>query len=211
MRASSSEASGSSISSRRGLGEQRPADGDALLLAARQPARPALEQAADAEQVDHPLEVVAALARRREPAAVEQVLPHGQVREQPPLLEHVADPAPVRAARTCRARCRPAPRRRCVRGPASGRISPAMTLTIEVLPAPDRPNSAISPLPVSKRGIEQEARRAGAGCRRPSVIRCRAGGWRGAPSARRRAAPAWRSRSTPASGAGRRHRRPAPA
>ena len=94
---------------------------------------------------------------RREPAAVEQVLPHGQVREQAALLEHVADPAPVRAARRCRARCRPAPRRRPRRGPASGRIRPAMTLTSEVLPEPERPNSAVSPPPVSKRASSRKA------------------------------------------------------
>ena len=97
MRASSSEASGSSISSSRGLREQRPADRDALLLAARQLGRAgASSRCADAEQLDDLVELaVAARSSAREPAAVEQVLAHGQVREQPPFLEDVADAAPV--------------------------------------------------------------------------------------------------------------------
>ena len=39
------------------MGEQRAADGDPLLLAARQRVRPAVEQMADAEQVDDRVEV----------------------------------------------------------------------------------------------------------------------------------------------------------
>ena len=94
MRASSREASGSSISSRRGSREQRAADGDALLLAARQPARPAARAGRRCRAARPPCRGVVARERRgREPAAVEQVLPHGQVREQPPVLEHVADAA----------------------------------------------------------------------------------------------------------------------
>ena len=95
-------------------------------------------------------------AARREPAAVEQVLPHGQMREQPPLLEHVADAAPVARHEDAARRCRPARRRRSSMRPWSGRISPAMTLTSEVLPAPERPNSAMSPPPVSKRASSRK-------------------------------------------------------
>ena len=78
-----------------GVGEQRPADGDALLLPAREPPRPPLQQTGDAQQIDHALEIVAPLGGRREPAAVQQVLSHGQMREQAAFLEHVADAALV--------------------------------------------------------------------------------------------------------------------
>ena len=43
-----------------------------------------------AQQVRHLVDLPVALRFRREPAAVEQVLPHGQVREQAPVLEDVA-------------------------------------------------------------------------------------------------------------------------
>jgi hypothetical protein len=82
------------------MGQERPADRHPLLLPAGQPGRPALEEVADAEKRDHGVEV-APLARGPralaacEPAPEEQVLPHGEVREQTPLLEHVADPPPV--------------------------------------------------------------------------------------------------------------------
>ena len=66
------------------MGEQRAADRDALLLAARQRGRAALEQVADAEQLDDRGEIAGRRRRRRgEPAAVEQVLAHGEMREQP--------------------------------------------------------------------------------------------------------------------------------
>ena len=44
-----------------------------------------------AEQIRDLVELAVALGLRREPAAVEQVLPHGEMREQAPVLEHVAD------------------------------------------------------------------------------------------------------------------------
>ena len=76
--------------------EQGAADGDALLFAARQQGGAAAEQCLDAEQRHDVVEPPAALGRRREPAAIEQVLAHRQVREQPSLLEDIADAAPMR-------------------------------------------------------------------------------------------------------------------
>src|SRR5204863_4063071 len=68
----------------------------ALLLAAGKPARPAVEQLADAEQIDDIVKVRRApFPRRGEPATEQQVLPDGQVRKQPALLEDIADPASV--------------------------------------------------------------------------------------------------------------------
>ena len=75
------------------IGEQGPANGDALLLAAGEPAWTPLEEGTDAEQVHHPFEIVASLGPGREPAAVEEVLPHREMRKQTALLEDVADPA----------------------------------------------------------------------------------------------------------------------
>src|SRR5499426_243596 len=72
-------------------GEQRTADGDALLLASRQRARAAIEEVSDAEEVEHLIEADVALAPGREPAAEQEILPHGQVRKQATFLEHVAD------------------------------------------------------------------------------------------------------------------------
>ena len=75
------------------LREQRPADRHALLLAARQAARPAFEQVADAEEVDDRVEPGRrhALAAAGEPAPELQVVLDREMREQPPFLEHVAD------------------------------------------------------------------------------------------------------------------------
>ena len=77
-------------------GEQRPADGDALLLAAGKIGRLAVEEVADAEEVDHAAGVFRARALGQEPAAVVKVLPHGEMREEPCLLEDIAEAAAVR-------------------------------------------------------------------------------------------------------------------
>jgi len=79
-----------------GAGEQGPAESDALLLAAGEGAGPAVQNTTKAEEVDHRVEPLPALVAGREPPAVEQVLAHRQVREEPAFLEHVADPASVR-------------------------------------------------------------------------------------------------------------------
>jgi hypothetical protein len=77
------------------VGEQRAADGNALLLAARETRGPALEQTAEPEQLDDFVELVSVHALRREPAPIQEVLPHGEMREQASLLEYVADAAAV--------------------------------------------------------------------------------------------------------------------
>lgn len=77
------------------IGEQRPPDGNPLLLTAREAPRSPFENGCDAEQVDHPIEVVAASARGCEPAAIEEVLSHGQVGKEASFLEYVAEAAPV--------------------------------------------------------------------------------------------------------------------
>src|SRR5258708_40195797 len=66
-----------------GRGQQRPAYGHSLLLAAREKARTAAEQMSDTEQLD--------LGSGREPPTIEQVLAHGEMREQASFLKDVAD------------------------------------------------------------------------------------------------------------------------
>ena len=51
---------------------------------------------ADAEQVDDPRRGRRGAPTRARTSAVEQVLAHGEVREQPAVLEHVAEAPPVR-------------------------------------------------------------------------------------------------------------------
>ena len=85
-----------------------------------------------------------ARARGGEPAAEQQVLPHREMREEPPLLEDVADAAAVWRHEQSASRVdqRVAVERRCGRdrgGP--GRRS---MLTSEVLPEPERPKNAVS-------------------------------------------------------------------
>jgi hypothetical protein len=79
-----------------GAGHQRPADGDALLLAAGKQGRPPVEQMLDAEQRDHGVEIGVALAGRGEEAAIAQILRDRQVRKEPRVLKHIADAPPVR-------------------------------------------------------------------------------------------------------------------
>ena len=96
MRARSSEASGSSSSSSRGLHQQRAAEGDALALAAGQVPRPALEQRADVEQRDDARALGRIVGNAVHPAAVVEITRDAHMREQPALLEHIADAAAVR-------------------------------------------------------------------------------------------------------------------
>ena len=76
-------------------GQQRPADRHALPLAAREHAGPPLQQRADAQQARPPRRGCRAAAVAGEPAAVEQVATHGEVREQPGVLEDIADAPPM--------------------------------------------------------------------------------------------------------------------
>src|SRR5262245_1809275 len=55
-----------------------------------------MKERAEAEDVDHVIERRRARGVRAEPPAVEQVLADGEVREEAGLLEHVAEPPPVR-------------------------------------------------------------------------------------------------------------------
>ena len=172
MRAWSSEASGSSSSSRRGAASRaRP-----IATRCRSPpessARPAVEQVADAQQLDDLVEAAAPRAAAGEPAAVEQVAAHGQMREQPGILEDVADAPAMARDVDAAARCRAATAPSSTIRPRSGRSSPAIALITVVLPAPERPNSAVTPSPAVKRDLERRARRAGA-ARSTSSIRCR--------------------------------------
>src|SRR5579862_5097902 len=67
------------------------ADGDALLLAARELGRTAIEQAADAEQRHHRVKartVRTTTALR----AIEKIAADGVMREEPAFLEHIAEP-----------------------------------------------------------------------------------------------------------------------
>ena len=63
-----------------------------MLLAARERGGAALEQRAEAEHRDDPVDFGLRRAGPREPAAVEQVLAHREMREEPALLEDVAQP-----------------------------------------------------------------------------------------------------------------------
>ena len=71
--------------------QQRAPDRDALLLAARQRGRPALEQRCDVEQVDHLVERRVAIFGRGEESAVQEILPYREMRKEPAFLEDVAD------------------------------------------------------------------------------------------------------------------------
>ncbi len=79
-----------------GLGQQRTPDRNPLLFPSGKRSRPAGQEMADAQQVQHHLEL-GRLAHRsgHEPMPEEQVLSHGQMRKQPRLLEDVAEPAPM--------------------------------------------------------------------------------------------------------------------
>ena len=79
--------------------QERAADGDALLLAARQPSGPAVEQVPDPEDFDDLPDVLRLGAARCEPAAERKVLADREVGEQAPFLEHVADPTAMRRKR----------------------------------------------------------------------------------------------------------------
>ncbi len=76
-------------------GQQRPAQRHALPFAPGQCARPSPEQSADPEERGH-LIGVRPLPVAREPPSVKEIAPHIEMREQPRILKHAADPAPVR-------------------------------------------------------------------------------------------------------------------
>ena len=74
---------------------KRCADRHPLALAARQHPGPSLQQRADSKQIHDLVEITAPPPVAGEPAAVEQVTAHGQMREQPGVLEDIADAPPM--------------------------------------------------------------------------------------------------------------------
>ena len=83
--------------------EKRAPDRDALALASGQVGRRSAEQGRNAEKVDDPVEIAMVRTARREPAAEGQVSPHAEMREEPGLLEHIAEPPAVRGDETAQA------------------------------------------------------------------------------------------------------------
>ena len=98
-------------------GEQRTADRHALLLAAGQQVRPAVEQVADAEQIDDRVFLGMALAARREPAAIGEVLPDASYAGTAAHPGTHSRSAACASARRCAWRYRPARGRRRRYGP----------------------------------------------------------------------------------------------
>ena len=78
------------------MGEQRPADGHALLLAPRKGIGSAFEQGLDIQKFDHRRQIRRrAAVRPCEPATVKKVLANTEVGKQPAVLEDIADPPAV--------------------------------------------------------------------------------------------------------------------
>ncbi len=77
-------------------GEQRPADGDPLPLAAGERGRPPVEQMTDPEHGDDGVERQPPVGLGREETAVGEVGAHREMRQQQRVLEHDADAPPVR-------------------------------------------------------------------------------------------------------------------
>ena len=174
LRASSSEASGSSISSSRGRGQQRAADRDALLLAARKRAGPAVEQRADAEQVDDLGRGCRAAARRRRTSGHRAgcgARSDAGTAGRPGTRSRCGAGARHEDAAL---RCRAAARRRATIRPRSGRSRPAIDVDQRGLAgsrAAEQRRHAGRRL--AKRDVEIEARRARLATS-TSSIRCRA-------------------------------------
>src|SRR3954462_6420529 len=78
------------------LRQQRAADRDALLLAARKRAGTAFEQVADPEQFDRRVKADHLILVPVEKVSIEQVVPHREVRQEPPFLEHITDASCMR-------------------------------------------------------------------------------------------------------------------
>ncbi len=76
--------------------QQGPADRHPLFFAARETARPTVEQRTDPEQIDNLGEPAAGRRAGREPMPEHQVPAHRQVRKEAVFLKDIAYPAPVR-------------------------------------------------------------------------------------------------------------------
>ena len=77
------------------VGQQRPADGDALALAPRKAGGHPVQQRPDSQHLDH-VRRGRRTAGPGKPAAIQQVLADTEMRKQPPVLEHDPQPASVR-------------------------------------------------------------------------------------------------------------------
>ena len=125
------------------LHQQRAADGDALALAAGELAGPALEQTADVEHRDDARKLGRIVRQPAHPAAVVEILARPSDAETaglPGTHSRCGADAPARRCAAALIEQHVVVERRCGRDP--GVTSPAIMLTIVVLPAPDGPNSA---------------------------------------------------------------------
>src|SRR5262249_20933717 len=75
--------------------QQRAAEGDTLALAAREFSRPPIEQVADVEQLHDPRYLGAVTYKPAHAPAVVEVRRYAEMREEAPLLEHIADATAV--------------------------------------------------------------------------------------------------------------------
>ena len=103
-----------------------------------------------------PLEIGIALGRRREEAPVAQVLADGQVRKQPRVLEHIADPAPVLRHEDPRRSVSTSTRPSTAIRPSSGRLEPADQVDQRGLARAGRPEERGQPAGALEGGVERE-------------------------------------------------------
>ena len=115
------------------VARERARERDALALAARELAGPRLREVRDAEALEQLVDPLL--------AAVGDVLPHGQVREERVLLEDEPDAPLVGLRKSRRSASNQTSSSSAIR-PDAGRTSPAIARSTEVLPAPDGPTSA---------------------------------------------------------------------
>ena len=135
---------GSSARMQRRLGDQRPRDRDALLLAARQLAGPVVGPVGQAdlgERGEGPLPALGRVDARVDERQLD-VAPRRQVRQQVELLEHEPDAAVAHLGQLVlvEATRRRAPARRYVPGVGTSR-QPMMCISVD-LPEPDGPTIA---------------------------------------------------------------------
>ena len=157
----SSAPNGSSSSISSGSRGERAREPDALLLAARELVRPALAELrrARARRARAARRRARGCARASQPSSsgvIADVLGDRQVREQPDLLEAVADAPPqlgpgqlARVVAVDAARCR-----------SEGSISRFTILSVVVLPEPEPPHSTSSSPSATRRSRSARPRRA---------------------------------------------------
>ncbi len=111
---------------------------------------------ADVEQPDDPLGFGGIAHKSVHAPAVVEVRRDGEMREQAAVLENIADATAVRRHVDTLRRVEQHESSSVMR-PRSGLSSPAIMLTSVVLPAPDAPNSAVTPPPVWKRAAIEKS------------------------------------------------------